>query len=264
MTERILNSVVFPTDFSDEGLVAFAHALRIGVANQSLLHLLHIGAGDEKHNWALFPHVRKTLARWGMLEEGASETELATKLGVRVKKAHVKAHNPVEGIVSYLEVNECDLLVCETHARTYWQRLFQASVSEAAARLSQVPTLFIRDGQSGFVNPETGATGLRLVLIPIDENVSPMPAWRWLSQFGAPFNPSCQFRLMHVGGATPKTDDALPPVDLRRGPIIDTIVAYAKEIDADLIAMPTCGGGTTERVIHTADQPVLAIPNRNL
>jgi len=264
---------VFPTDFSDEGFDAFAHALRIGVANRSLLHLLHIGAGDEQHNWTLFPHVRKTLTRWGMLGEGASETDVATKLGVRVRKAHVKAHNPVEGIVSYLGVNECDLLVLETHARTDLQRLLHGSVSEEAARLTQAPTLFLREGQRGFVNPETGATRLGLVLIPIDDNISPMPAWRWLSQFGAPFNSPCQFRLMHVGEATPKIDDALPPVELLRGPVVDTIVSYAREIDADLIAMPTSGrhglfdavqGSTTERVIRTADQPVLAIPNQRL
>lgn len=50
---------------------------------------------------------------------------------------------------------------------------------------------------------------------------------------------------------------------------METIVGYAHEVGADLIAMPTAGrrglfeallGSTTERVIIESNQPVLAVP----
>jgi nucleotide-binding universal stress UspA family protein len=272
MSATTLSSVIYPTDFSDEGLQGFAHALRVGVANRSTLHLLHIGAGDEEPDWTLFPRVRKTLIDWGMLEEGAAKTEVGAKFGLRVRKAHVKAHDPVEGIVSYLGLNECDLLVFKTHTRTSLQRALQGSVSESAARLARAPTLFLRERQKGFVNTLTGEMTLRLVLMPVDMTISPLPAWFWLSRFLAPLSASCELRLLHVGEDAPPTEGALPSVELRQGPVVDTIISYANEVDADLIAMPTAGrhgvldalqGSTTERVIHNADQPVLAIPTQD-
>jgi nucleotide-binding universal stress UspA family protein len=67
----------------------------------------------------------------------------------------------------------------------------------------------------------------------------------------------------------PIFDGLLPHIELRQGPVIETILAYAKEIKADLIAMPTQGrrglldalrGTTTERVLHQAPCPVYAVP----
>ena len=54
-----------------------------------------------------------------------------------------------------------------------------------------------------------------------------------------------------------------------QGPVVETIVAVAEEIGADIVAMPTAGhhglfdalrGSVTERVLHEAPCPVLAIP----
>jgi hypothetical protein len=81
--------------------------------------------------------------------------------------------------------------------------------------------------------------------------------------------------LFHVGHAAPrlpakslKSSD-LPPVMLRSGSIVKSIVDTAIEFDADFIAMATAGhrsvldplrGSTTERVIRHTPCPVFAIP----
>ncbi|HEY2183515.1 MAG TPA: universal stress protein, partial [Xanthobacteraceae bacterium] len=61
----------------------------------------------------------------------------------------------------------------------------------------------------------------------------------------------------------------MPPVILRSGDVVNTIVDVAIEFDVDFIGMPTAGhrnildilrGSTTERVIRHAPCPVIAVP----
>jgi nucleotide-binding universal stress UspA family protein len=76
---------------------------------------------------------------------------------------------------------------------------------------------------------------------------------------------------LHVGEDLPLFDGLLPHIELRQGPLIETILSYSDEISANLIAMPTTGerwlfddlrGTKAERVIHAASCPVLAVPVR--
>ena len=42
MTVAVFQSILYPTDFSNASIPAFAHALRIAVAAKSKLHLLNV------------------------------------------------------------------------------------------------------------------------------------------------------------------------------------------------------------------------------
>jgi nucleotide-binding universal stress UspA family protein len=270
MTDTASLCIVHPTDFSDTGLGAFAHALRIAVAAKGSLHLLHIGSRDEGLDWSLFPHVRQTLTRWGMLEEGALQSAVASQLGVHITKASIRAHDPIEGVVSYVGSHRSDLLVLMTHTREGMQHWFHESVAEASSRQAHVPTLFLREGQTGFVNSDSGSVSLRTILLPVDVGVPWLAAREWLMDFGRLIEPTVRIHVLHVGTETSSFPaDILPLLDLREGNVVETILSVAKEIGADLIAMPTVGrhglldalqGSTTERVLHHADCPVLAIP----
>jgi nucleotide-binding universal stress UspA family protein len=83
-----------------------------------------------------------------------------------------------------------------------------------------------------------------------------------------------QERLLHVGADAPhvqrsgETDRTLPIV-MRKGDVVDAVVAEANDWPADLIGMPTAGhhgffdalrGSITERVLRSAPCPVLAVP----
>jgi nucleotide-binding universal stress UspA family protein len=270
MAHTALHCIVHPTDFSETSLGAFAHALRIAVAAKGSLHLLHIGSRDEGLDWTRFPHVRQTLARWGMLDEGALQSAVAPELGVHITKASIRAHNPVEGVVSYVGSHRSDLLVLMTHARQGMQHWFHDSIAEASSRQAHVPTLFLREGQTGFVNSDSGNVSLQTILLPVDVGVPCLAAWRWLVDFGGLIEPTVRIHVLHVGTETASFPaDILPLLDLREGDVVETILSVAKEVGADLIAMPTVGrhglldalqGSTTERVLHHADCPVLAIP----
>jgi len=269
MTETSLQSIVHPTDFSAAGLDAFAHALAFALASRSLLHILHFEREADGVEWSRFPRVREMLAQWGVIEAGAPHSALERATGVRVVKATIEASDPAHGVGVYVERHLCDLLVLMTHERRGALRLLEGSVAETTARLVQAPTLFLREGQSGFVNRDTGVVALRTVLAPIDPSVKSLAAWRKIVDLARLLDPSAQTRLLHVGEEAPSFQGLLPPIVARRGPVVETILSYAEEIGADLIAMPTQGhhglfdalrGDTTEQVLRRAPCPVLAIP----
>jgi nucleotide-binding universal stress UspA family protein len=267
-----LQSVVHPTDFSPASLDAFAHALRIAIANRCLLHILHIDRDDEEAaQWDRFPHVRDMLAQWRLIEPGASRAAIAERLGVKVVKVALESNDAARGIGAYVDRHLCDLLVLSTRERKGLLGWLQGSVAEAAARETHAPTLFLREGAKGFVDRDTGAVTLRTVLLPIDARVSPLGAWKRIANLARTLEADAEILLVHVGETTPIFQGLLPHVELRQGPVVETILAYAEEIGADLIAMPTEGrhgvfdalrGSTTEQVLREAPCPVLAVPAR--
>jgi hypothetical protein len=103
MTERLLQSVVHPTDFSPAGLDAFAHALRLAVAAKSHFYILHIAGETEQADWVQFPRVRETLAAWGMIAPDAPQSAVASELGLRVEKAIIESDDPVRGVEAFVE-----------------------------------------------------------------------------------------------------------------------------------------------------------------
>lgn len=264
-------SIVHPTDLSFASQDAFAHALRIAVATQGILHLLHIEDAEEDNpdDWNRFPHVRELLARWRLIDPEASRTDVAEKLGVKFVKASVESESPVHGVAAYVTRHLCDLMVLMTHNRSGLERWLEESIAEEAVRETHMPALFLREDHSGFVNRETGEITLNTVLMPVEASVPPLDAFRHIADFAHALNPAADVMLLHVGDDLPIFDGLLPHIELRQGPVIETILGYAREIGADLIAMPTQGrrglldalrGSTTERVLHHAPCPVYAVP----
>jgi nucleotide-binding universal stress UspA family protein len=270
-----IRSIVHPTDFSDLSAAAFAHALRIALAGRSKLHLLHVSQYDAAEALA-FPHALSLLSQWGLSDEDDPPWAVAAKLGIEVDNIRLKLQEPTRAIVDFLSEDESELVVTATHGRDGVSHWLQGSVAEAVFRRSAIPTLFIAPGARGFVDQVSGDVKLRRALVPVD--FSP-PADRTVDiihRFGQLLTgATIAVDLLHVGEAAPPVHavwsnaPALPPVMLRSGHVVQSIVDAAIELDADIIAMPTAGhhgvldalrGSTTERVIRHAPCPVLALP----
>jgi len=269
MVQSSVRSIVHPTDFSREDADAFAHALRIAVASRSALHLVHVSGNEHELDSAHFPHVREMLAKWGMIKPDATLEEVERTVGLKVSKATLVSINPALGIAAFVKRNPCDLLVLMTHVRSATWRWLFGSTAEIAEHQSHTATLFLREGQKGFVDRDTGAISLNVVLMPIDPSVSPLAAWRRIADLVHAVQSSTKIVLLHVGVETPRFQGLLPHIELRQGPVVETILSYAKEVGADLIAMPQGGaygvleallGSTSERVLHEAPCPVLLVP----
>jgi nucleotide-binding universal stress UspA family protein len=267
--------IVHATDLQRTSDGAFQHALRIAVAERAHLRLVHIH--DRQHEAAAhladFPHVRETLARWGLLPAGAATADVADKLGLEVSKAEATASQPEMGLGRLLAKAAPQLVVLGTRALGGLDHLRQGSFSEALARHTHAPVLFVPEGARGFVGADDGAVRLANVLFPVAAQPSPAVAvlagLRLIDALGA----AAQAHVLHVGaeGSMPqhRLDTGRPHAELvRQGPLVDTIVEVAEEVDADLIVMATQGhdslvdalrGSTTEQVLRRAARPLLSV-----
>ncbi|WP_447979387.1 universal stress protein [Candidatus Nitrospira bockiana] len=269
--------IFHPTDLSCESDLAFAHALKLAVVTGGELHIMHVDPEMPETDWSDLPGVRATLARWGALPEGSSREDVA-KLGLRVEKILGYAEDPERSVVRYLERHRPDLMVLATHAHEGWDHWFSKSLAQSWARTLRIPTLFVPTGAAGFVDPATGRVALRHVLIPVHQTPPPQPAIEAAAALAASLSiPIARWTLLHVGSGTEWP--SFRTVDqpgwtwnrmTRSGDVTEEIVAQCREgVDAVVMAtewrqglLDALLGSTTERVLHLARLPLLAIPSQ--
>lgn len=266
--------IMHPTDFSALSINAFAHALKISLVLKSKLYVVHIAAREDADDWQSFPHVRGTLARWGLLDASELTAAIFDKLGVEVAKVEIAPQDPVQGLWHFLAGHPSDLIVLATHGRDGLPRWLRPSIAEAMARRAHTQTLFIPAQGAGFVDEKTGALSLKRVLFPVDHKPPASAAMGAIERFCRALRGRSAIHALHVGDDAPVLSPSDNPsdvvaVELRAGNVVDNILQAATDIKADLIAMATAGhhgildalrGSTTERVLRHAPCPVLAIP----
>jgi nucleotide-binding universal stress UspA family protein len=273
---RDIRSVLHPTDFSESSQLAFAHALRMALSGRTKMYVLHAGpeASDEP-DWSMFPAVRRTLADWGLLEQGSSPRAVFDELGVRLAKFRVHDRDAVRAILRFLDEHPSDVIVLATHGREGLPRWLHGSVAEPVARDAHTDTLFIPQGARGFVAPGNGAVTLRRILLPVDRRPGhALNAAARMARLLA--GERVALELLYVGDASGmpslQVDEAPWSTierTIRSGDVVAQILAAAEQGAADLIVMATEGhqgfldairGSTTERVLRQAPCPVLAVP----
>jgi nucleotide-binding universal stress UspA family protein len=273
---RDIRSVLHPTDFSESSQLAFAHALRMALSGRTKMYVLHAGpeASDEP-DWSMFPAVRRTLADWGLLEQGSSPRAVFDELGVRLAKFRVHDRDAVRAILRFLDEHPSDIIVLATHGREGLPRWLYGSVAEPVARGARTDTLFIPQGARGFVAPGNGAVTLRRILLPVDRRPGhALNAAARMARLLA--GERVALELLYVGDASGmpslQVDEAPWSTierTIRSGDVVAQILAAAEQGAADLIVMATEGhqgfldairGSTTERVLRQAPCPVLAVP----
>ena len=267
--------ILHPTDFSPQSHLAFAHALRLALSNEASLSLLHVG-NDSYEDWDRFPAIRKTLIRWGLIDEDSKRRDILEKLGVGIEKVISEERNVVEAITGYFERRPIDFMVLSTSGRDGLSTWLRPSTAERIAHKTPVPALFVPAGSHGCVSLETGEVQMERVIVPVDSTPSPNEAIeRGLRAVDAFGSEKAKLILLHVGSTT------MPDVRIPNGPweieqqVVPSgdpakeILALADETRANVIAMVTEGshgimdvfrGTTTDKVVRHAPCPVLAIP----
>lgn len=255
--------VFHPTDLSPEDHGAFVHAVKLAHAVGGSLTLFHVEEEDERSDH--FPHVRDLIQHWKTSPHGE----------LNVKKVKHAEDSPVLAIAEYLERHGTDLIVLSSHQKHGLARFVEGEVAQPVARMTHELTLFVPVSYPGFVNSRSGEVVLRQILVPVD--TTPPPARvvellpKLLMQLGLK---ECVITFLHVG-------EHLAPVEapgfsgwrtdfrVKQGPVVETILKTAHELQAGLIVMATEGrhgfldalrGSTTEQVLRRAECPVLAVP----
>ncbi len=269
MHQAKIEAIAHPTDFSEASAEAFAHALRLALEFRCRLDLLHVRTSAHAE-WASFPNVHETLARWGLLETGAASAKVEEKLGVRVRKVEIKHPDLLQGVSEFLISHRPDLIVMATHGAQGLRRLLSDSVAEEIAQRTHVPAMFFGPNARPFVDAKTGRLHLKNALFPVGSHPSPKRALLFLDHLFGKLDVAQRFvhagetpfELAGPGGEPLK-------VGILQGPVVEAILLAANTFLADLIVMPTAGhhgfldalrGSTTEQVLHRAPCPVLALP----
>lgn len=272
-----LPRVLVPTDIGPHAQKIYAHAVRLGLQRGARVVLLHVTDGPPKEvQWDRLVTVRELLTTWGMLPPGASVEDFES-LGFRVSVEAVWEAEPVRAIARLAEDSPPWMMVLGSHQRRGLARLLKGSVSEPAARLVGVPTLFLPDSAPGFVSAATGEVALKRVLVPLggelDGEAVRDVAERFVQMMGAD---DCELILMHVDTLQPEARFEFPQPGIqhtrcvtRQGDIVPAILREAAHVEADLIVMPTRGhdspvdgifGSRTERVVRAGAAAVLTLP----
>ena len=279
--KQTFKNIIHPTDYRKSGVSAFAHGLKLALATKGRFTILHNEQDqvEDEVRQGAFPGVRDTLANWGLLDLGAAPESVEEAVGIRISKIDLAGNTTVGGVVSFIERHEADLVVLGTAARDGLPRWLKGSVAEQVAQKSGIAALFLPHATKGFVDAKTGALNLASVLVPVDQYPSPAAALQaavgLIELLDAQ---AAKLHILHVG-----PQETSPALDLPawlaartermtlQGPVVETIVAAADQLDADLIVMATEGrhgfldalrGSTTEAVLRRAHRPLLAVPAR--
>ena len=270
-----IESIFHPSDFSEASEVAFAHALKLALAAQAELSMLHATDGSDAE-WQYFPGVREILERWKLIPEGSPRSAVG-KLGIDVRKVLVSSSHPVTACLAYLEKHPTDLIVLAVRQGEGRMRWLEKSVGKPLARRAGEMTLFIPHGVAGFVSRTDGSVTLRNILIPVTGKPRAEPAIeaavRLITSLGLAEG---TVTLLHVGA-----ESDMPALEnpehtgwnwqrwARSGDPEQTILRVAAVLSADLIVMTTDGpdgfldglrGTTSERVLAKAHCPVACLP----
>lgn len=271
----IIKKILHPSDFSPASETAFVHALKAALMSKATLTLIHVSP-DMERNWVDFPGVRKTLERWGIVDKNSPKSAIP-KLGIQVEKVIAQHKDPVSTVLGYMTRHPADFIVLATVQDKGRVRWLHKSVSKPIARKSRLSTLFIPQGVKGFVSKTDGAVTLTRILIPIAHTPRAQPAIQAAVRIAHRLNcPKGVFTLLHVGDSESMPIVRCPEVPgwqwekvIEKHGILESILATAKKVKADLIIMSTEGrqgflealrGSQTEQVVGQARCPVLAVP----
>lgn len=269
-----LESIFHPSDFSAASEIAFVHALKLALATGAKLRMLHAGSHASMED---FPGVRETLERWRVIPEDSPKSAVAA-LGIDVAKVLVTDDEPVSACLAYLEETPADLIVLAVHQNEGKMRWLSNSIGKPLARRAGEITLFIPHGVDGFVSKTDGSLSLANILIPVTSKPRAQPALDASSRLiDVLALDRGTVTLLHVGSEGDMPALKVPPSPsgfrwqrwVRAGDPVETILAAAAELSADLIVMTTDGpdgfldglrGTTSERVLQRADCPVACLP----
>lgn len=155
MTMIHLNRLLFPTDGSDCAERAREHAAYLATRFDAAMHVVQVEERDVDLTDAIDFREADVLAD---LHAADSETSAA-----RVEERRIAHPSVPDGILSYAEEQDVDLVVLGTHGRRGVQRVMMGSVAEEVVRRATCPVVTV--GPSARPPDEMG--GGRL-LVPID------------------------------------------------------------------------------------------------
>lgn len=171
-----IQTILFPTDFSDCAEGAFSNAAFLAERFGATLHVLHVreDPGFPARDWAddlaitpedvlsdLRMPTEPQKPNWGLVDLVDHETEAA---------------DVAAAILHHAAALRADLIVMGTHGRSGVERTLLGSVAEAVARHAKCPVLTVRPSAGG------DESALRRVLVAVEEAAPEPPQVAWAAR----------------------------------------------------------------------------------
>ena len=278
ISEPLVDSVLCVTDFSQQSMNAFAHALTLAMNTRCHFTLLQVGTKEgAPQEWSGIPGVRDLLERWGYLERGTPECAMFEKLQLDVSKVFKRTRDSYKAVREILNEKQIDVVVVAAGGAGGFTSWIRPSVAEAAPDTWRTMTLVVPAHDNGFVSQQTGHHTLRNIVVPVSANLHPETAITYAMRF-AVFSSEdvINVHLLHVGDAARAPQVQVPERPYltwrhvhRTGSPVSRIIESVREVEADLIVVTTPGKRgfldsvlltVPDQVVRLSTCPVLAVP----
>jgi len=258
-------TVWLATDLDEQVIGPWVHALRLCLALDGHLSIVHAHAKEEHNPWRKLPSPGEQLEDWGL--DGALDVELVSLEG-----------EPRDVLPEAFRQGRPDWLVVGTHRPTGAKRIFAGSMGEYLARSrGAMKTLVVPDGVRSFVIETTGRIDLARVLIPVGGDPDQQPAIDAAAQLAAIMGDApVEFVVLHCG-----TDASMPQLHYPQRPnwtwrqevmpseeVVGAVLEAAVRWDSAVIVMHSHGhdslsdslfGSHAERVLRDTFVPLLVV-----
>lgn len=116
MSDTTIRAIAHPTDFSPQGQLAFAHALRLAMLHRCPLDLLHVRDPDGPSERQVSQGPRPVAALGDAVGRCQPIADVLPATGVAVRKVDIRDDNAVDGLADYLWEHDIDLVVMATYS----------------------------------------------------------------------------------------------------------------------------------------------------
>ncbi len=191
-----IQTILFPTDFSECSRQAFAHALFLAEQYEATLHLFHAvvlheddPASPEQH----FPDTKELLGKLFEIANSRLASLVKRHEGgpVTLEEFTARGVSAADLILEHAEEHDVDLIVMGTHGRRGASRLLMGSVAAEVVRSSHAPVITLRELEEG-----RPLEAIERILVPIDFSEHSRVALAYATELARSYDASLQ--LLHV------------------------------------------------------------------
>lgn len=274
-----IETILFPTDYSETANKALAHAIEITKKNNAKLILVHV----EEMISFIMPRVVLPMNNINVQMAEASEAGLK-KLSMKIKAEHginieYKGYsgNVHENIIRAAHVFNADLIVMGTHGTSGIKEWFFGSNAFSVVNNATVPVLTI--------NHKSGTNGFKKIIFPFNENLLTLKKIEQVISLAKIFNAtillfgytnsrmsSALILLRKKGEELAEKfakENILSTLTITMGEdYAQEILKYAHESNADLISVVTNRNGDADaefkisdkKLVNHSEIPILSVP----
>ncbi|MBN2840858.1 MAG: universal stress protein, partial [Coriobacteriia bacterium] len=281
-----IENILYPTDFSPCAEGAMRHAALLADWHQAHLHVVHVVGPDRRER------VRDVEMRERRAVERLSALCRETTTSARIITAVTTHPTAWQGVCTYVDEHDVDLVVMGTHGRRGARRLLLGSTAEEVIRRAPCPVMAVCAR-----NEARPPHAIRSIMVPIDFSDLSRLALRYARQLAQTYG--ARLDLVHVvddttTAVTYRVDPWVRPsleqkehaqqaladlvlaevgyehvvAEVRRGSVVAQLLDYAREHETDLIVMASHGrfgmerfllGSVAEQILRGAPCPVFTV-----